>query len=93
MVSCPTEEIVMKDEHDARLISFLSGFLFGAAIGAGVGLLVAPGSGRRTRRRIRGAAEDLRELTYERWDELTDDVKERLEQTLKGARSGVARIR
>jgi gas vesicle protein len=82
----------MQDERDACFISFLSGALCGAAIGSGVTLLLAPASGRRTRRRLQGAADDLREITYERWDELTDEVKERLEQALKGARRGVTRL-
>lgn len=36
-------------------------FLFGGLLGAGIALLLAPESGRKTRRRIRNLAEEVRE--------------------------------
>jgi gas vesicle protein len=39
--------------------SFATGLLLGAAVGAGVALLLAPASGRKTRRRLRRGASDL----------------------------------
>lgn len=75
-------------EHDRRsqVVSFVSGLLLGAVIGAGVALLAAPDSGRRTRRRLRKAAASVKGSAGDRWDELTDDVKDKVDVALKGAR-------
>ncbi len=83
----------MEYDQDARLINFLSGVACGAVIGAGVALLMAPDSGRKTRRKIHRAADDLRDTAYDRWDDLTDDVKARVEEALKEARKGMKRVR
>ncbi len=61
-------------EDRSASLSFLTGLLVGAAIGAGTALLLAPQSGKRTRRRLVKAASDAREEAAGRWDELTDDV-------------------
>jgi gas vesicle protein len=45
---------------------FVLGVVIGALIGAGVALILAPDSGRRTRRRIRRSAEDLSEAAGDR---------------------------
>ena len=74
------------DEHSSQVVNFVSGLVLGAVLGAGVALLTAPESGRRTRRRIRRAATDVRETATDRWDELADDVKGRVDDALKGAR-------
>ena len=55
-------------------------------IGAGIAILTAPESGRRTRRRIRRVAGDVRESASDRWEELADDVKGRVDDAIKGAR-------
>jgi gas vesicle protein len=76
----------MDHEEDTHVTSFLSGLICGAAIGAAVALLMAPDSGRKTRKRIHRAAEDLRETATDRWDEVADDVRDRVEEVLDGAR-------
>jgi len=50
-------------------------FIAGGLVGAGLALLYAPASGRETRERIGGLAEDLKKKT-EAW---TGDVKQKVE--------------
>lgn len=72
-------------------MGFVSGLLLGAVIGAGVALLAAPDTGRATRKRLRRAAVGLRTDAADRWDELADDVKEKVDSALKGARKRITR--
>ena len=58
-------------------------FLAGGLIGAGLALLYAPVSGRETRDRIGGLAEDLKKKSGE-W---TGDVKQKVEQFIDEERS------
>lgn len=76
----------MEYDHEAQVFNFVSGLVLGAVIGAGVALLTAPQSGRRTRRRIRRAADDLKETASDRWDDLADEVKVRVDDALEGAK-------
>jgi gas vesicle protein len=75
------------DDHSTQVVNFVSGLVLGAVLGAGVALLTAPQSGRRTRRRIRRTAVDVRSNAGDRWEELADDVKTRVDDALSGARS------
>ena len=81
----------MEYDHEANVLNFVSGLLLGAVIGAGVALLTAPQSGRRTRRRIQRTAVDLRENATDRWDDLAEDVKGRVDDAIQGARKKFAR--
>lgn len=72
---------------DARTFNFLTGLVCGAAIGAGIALVLAPDSGKKTRKRLHRAAGDLRETASDRWDELADEMKDRVEEVMQGARS------
>jgi gas vesicle protein len=74
------------DEHSTQVMNFVSGLVLGAVIGAGVALLTAPESGRRTRKRLRRAAGDVRDTATDRWDDLADEVKGRVDDAFKGAR-------
>jgi len=76
----------MEYDDDTRLFNFAVGLLCGAAIGAGVALVMAPASGKKTRRRIERAAGDLRETAEHRWEEMADEVRDRVEEALDGAR-------
>jgi len=58
-------------------------FLAGGLIGAGLALLYAPVSGRETRDRIGGLAEDLKKKS----EEWTGDVKQKVEQFIDEERS------
>ncbi len=53
----------------------LLAFLAGGLVGAGLAILYAPASGRETRERITGVAEDLKKKT----EQLTGDVKQKVE--------------
>ncbi len=80
-------------EYDRRrqVVGFVSGLLLGAIIGAGVALLAAPESGRSTRKRLKKAAAGMKGDAADRWDELSEDVKEKVDVALKGARKRLTR--
>lgn len=74
------------DEQSTQVINFISGLVLGAVIGAGVALLSAPESGRRTRRRIRRVAGDVRDSAGGRIDDLADEFKDRVDGAVSVAR-------
>lgn len=81
----------MELDRRSQIAGFVSGLLLGAIIGAGVALLAAPESGRTTRKRLRKAASGVKSEATDRWDELTEDVKDKVGIALKGARKRLAR--
>jgi len=76
----------MDYDDDARMFNFISGLICGAAIGAGAALLMAPTTGKKTRKKITRGADDLREKAADRWDDLADDVRDRVDEALSTAR-------
>lgn len=62
-------------DSDTRVLLFggLS-FLTGVLLGTGLGLLMAPQSGRRTRRQLKNYIDD----TADRFNEFADDTKDRM---------------
>lgn len=80
----------MEYDDDARLFNFLTGLVCGAAIGAGVALVMAPESGKKTRRKIHRAAEDFRENTTDRWEEIAEEVRDRMDEALATARKRIS---
>jgi gas vesicle protein len=80
----------MEREENARIVTFLAGVALGAALGAGIALLVAPQSGKKTRRRIRRVAGNLKESAGDRWDEVAEDVRSRVEEVLDVAKKKFA---
>ena len=76
----------MDYEHEAQAVRFVSGFLLGAFVGAGIALIAAPEAGTRTRRRIRRVAGDLKESAGDQWDDLAEDVKDKVDEAVQGAR-------
>jgi gas vesicle protein len=77
----------MEEERERQVLSFVSGLLLGAVIGAGVALLTAPDSGRRTRKRLRRAATDLKDSATHRLDDIADEVKGKVDEVIKSART------
>ena len=76
----------MEYENDTPAVNFLTGLIFGVVIGAGVALLMAPESGRRTRRRITRAAGDFRDHASDRWDDLASDLKLKVDDAVQSAK-------
>lgn len=64
------------EEESSSVLSFISGMLVGAAIAAAVSLLLAPQSGRRTRRRLVRSMEGFRDTATHRLDDVADDMKD-----------------
>lgn len=84
------------EEHPSGL-AFVLGFTFGLAVGAGAAILLAPQSGRRTRRAIQRAAEDWRDSATEKWRDVRDETRgkwtEARSQAEETARRSAARAR
>jgi gas vesicle protein len=87
----------MNEEHDGQLTAFLAGLLLGSAIGAAAAILTAPQSGRKTRKsigkaavgtrkRIGRTAGEIRRSTTDRLDDFADELKERVDDAISGAR-------
>jgi gas vesicle protein len=62
-------------EDEGGVGSFFAGLLLGAAIGAGVALMLAPQSGKRTRKRLRRVVGDARETAGDRWEDLASEMR------------------
>jgi gas vesicle protein len=77
----------MDNEKEIQSLTFVTGMLLGAAIGAGVALLMAPASGRKTRRRLVKQAEGIRGRAADRWEEVTDEIRERVDEALTQAKA------
>jgi gas vesicle protein len=76
----------MSEGHDDQLVGFVAGLLLGAAIGVAAALLSAPQSGRRTRRKLGRAAVEIRKSSGDRWDDVAEEVRTRVDDALQGAR-------
>ena len=74
-------------EQDGQVFNFVWGVLLGAVIGAGIALLAAPEPGRKARKRIKRAAGDLRKSAGYRLDDLADEMKGKVDEVVKGART------
>jgi gas vesicle protein len=79
----------MTEGHEEQLVGFVAGLLLGAAIGATAALLSAPQTGRRTRRRLGRAAMDIRKTTGDRWEDVAEEVRTRVDEVLQGARDRI----
>ena len=67
------------DEQKSVVLNFLAGMGIGALIGAGTALLLAPKSGKETRKDIKTAADELRTKT----DKVMHDLSESGEELVK----------
>jgi gas vesicle protein len=73
-------------DEEGGAINFVLGFLVGAATGAAVALLIAPQSGKRTRRQLKKVVATARDTAGTRMGDLTDDVRSALEAGRKRIR-------
>ena len=62
-------------DEEWRALSFVAGLTLGMALGAGVALLMAPQSGRRTRRQLAKAVASARDTAEDRFGEMADEVR------------------
>ena len=76
----------MSDGREDQLVGFVAGLLLGAAIGATAALLSAPQTGRRTRKKLGRAAKEIRKSTGDRWEDVAEEVRGRVDEVLQGAR-------
>jgi gas vesicle protein len=76
----------MDQDRERQVANFISGLLLGAVIGAGVALLTAPRPGRKTRKRLKRAAEGMRDSATDRLDQLADEVKGKVDEVVESAR-------
>jgi gas vesicle protein len=76
----------VESERETPVFSFLAGLVLGAVVGAAVALLAAPNSGRVTRKRLGRAAGELQKSAGKQWDDLADDIKDRVGDAVKVAR-------
>jgi len=76
-----------EQDQESHVFGFMSGLLLGAVIGASIALLAAPESGRKTRKRLSRAAHDLRKSATHQLDDLADEMKGKVDEVVKGARS------
>lgn len=83
----------MEYENELHAFSFVSGLALGALVGAGVALLLAPQSGRRTRKRIVRAAEDIGDEARDRFEDAADDVRRTAEHAVRAAERSGTRLK
>ena len=80
----------MEYDHESQVFNFIAGLVLGAVIGAGIAMLTAPDSGKKTRRRVRKMAGELRRTAEGRIGELGDDVRGRVDDAVKGVRKRIS---
>ena len=56
------------DNNDSNFGSFLAGFIFGGLVGAATALILAPQSGRATRKQIADLGNEMRDESMERFE-------------------------
>lgn len=74
------------EDEETRVVNFISGMMLGLAIGAGAAMLLAPASGKKTRKKLKKATHRIRGDTSNRLEGLTDDVRGRVDEAMHGAR-------
>ncbi|UCC25405.1 MAG: YtxH domain-containing protein [Gemmatimonadales bacterium] len=79
------------EDHEGQVLSFVAGLALGAILGAGVALLTAPEKGKKTRRRLVKAARDARDTAQDRFEYISDEVRDRVDGAVQGARQRISR--
>lgn len=70
-------------EEESPVVSFMSGLVVGAAIGAGLALLLAPQSGKRTRRNLARSVEGFRDGATDRFGDVSDELRSAVRSSRK----------
>lgn len=70
----------MEDNRGFSAGTVFMAFLLGGAIGAGLALFLAPQSGKETRERIRGLAEDVKRKTSRYKEQLKEKISSTIEE-------------
>ncbi len=81
------------DGEERQASSFIVGFALGVLVGAGVALLMAPQSGRRTRRVIVRAAEDLGDNARDTFEDASVEARRAARDAVRSAERRGARLR
>ena len=80
-------------DDESGMLNFVVGVALGAVIGAGVALLLAPEPGRKTRKRLRRAAEELGDAAGDRLQNAADDVRKAADDARRAAERSGDRIK
>jgi gas vesicle protein len=80
-------------EKESGSLNFVAGLAMGAVLGASIALLTAPQSGRRTRRHLVRAVEDVRDNADDGWDEVATRARRAVRHGRHAARRGRRRLR
>ncbi len=83
------------DEKTNTILIALGTFLLGGLVGAGLGVLIAPRSGKKTRKLIRHRSEELKDRTVDELEDTRDQALEKFdalsEKTRHKAESVISR--
>ncbi len=80
----------MSDHNGSDMVG---GFVLGALVGAGLALMLAPASGRDTRRRLGERVEGLKEMAEERFGEAKDTVRKGARHLADAVKEGADTVR
>lgn len=80
-------------QEQERIVAFAAGVALGGLIGAGTALLLAPQSGRRTRRKLRRTAEDLGDRAEETVEHAADDARHYADEARRAAERSGKRVK
>jgi len=75
----------MADDRNGNVGNILMAFMAGAAIGSAIGVLFAPRSGKETRAKIRGMADDTRD----RIRHIAEEAEERINEVLHEGKDSI----
>ncbi len=72
-------------ENSNQTIKMVGALLVGVAVGGALGILLAPNKGSKTRKKIVGKTDDLKDELEERFKTLLDEVKKEVQNAREKA--------